>query len=342
MNRQLMNTSAQESSAPDSSIHELLQSTREALARESEQPKALFGVGIRTIAAVAVSAVVALLLVILISGVRQSDTASSFSVDVQQFKAALSSQSRIARSRISRRRIGSRISRRARSQPSRRPSNSSGCSRRPASRRHRPIASHPTSCCNDSCSGARRPVRRRTPNSEEQQEEWYKCMLNWWINSSLSRRSYLNSCLTPVLFGALLASTGTASADNLDIVRDLASRVGPIVGSALACPTVARSRVQLIVGKFQDAIREASSNDAERGDVSRLFDRYVADGREAVQRQKRPIARQRSARSPVLNNPSVRRRRRPRPLRSPTRSRRQRPMPRSRRPSRFRRAMCVA
>jgi ABC-type branched-subunit amino acid transport system substrate-binding protein len=111
-------------------------------------------------------------------------------------------------------------------------------------------------------------------------------MLNWWINSSLSRRSYLNSCLTPVLFGALLASTGTASADNLDIVRDLASRVGPIVGSALACPTVARSRVQLIVGKFQDAIREASSNDAERGDVSRLFDRYVADGREAVSTRK--------------------------------------------------------
>ena len=85
---------AHESSAPDSSIHELLQSTREALARESEQPKALFGVSFRTIAAVAVSAVVALLLVILISGVRQSDTASSFSVDVQQFKAALSSQSK--------------------------------------------------------------------------------------------------------------------------------------------------------------------------------------------------------------------------------------------------------
>jgi hypothetical protein len=87
-------SSAQESSAPDSSIHELLQSTREALARESEQPKGRFGVSIGTIVAVAVSAVVALLLVILISGVRQSDTASSLSVDVQQFKAALSSQSK--------------------------------------------------------------------------------------------------------------------------------------------------------------------------------------------------------------------------------------------------------
>jgi len=80
----------------------------------------------------------------------------------------------------------------------------------------------------------------------------------------------------------LLASSGTASADNLGVVRDLASRVGPIIGSAQACPNVARSRVQVIVDKFQGVIREASNNDAERGDVSRLFERYVADGRGSV------------------------------------------------------------
>jgi branched-chain amino acid transport system substrate-binding protein len=107
-------------------------------------------------------------------------------------------------------------------------------------------------------------------------------MSNRWINSSLSARSCLNSCWTPLLFGALLVSTGTASADNLGVVRDLASRVGPIVGSAQACPNVARSRVQLIVDKFQAVIREASANDSERGDVSRLFERYVADGRGLV------------------------------------------------------------
>jgi hypothetical protein len=85
-------SSAHESSAHESSVHELLQSTRDALARESTLPKALFGVSVRAIAAVAVSAVVALLLVILISGLRRSDTASTFLEDVQQFKAALSSQ----------------------------------------------------------------------------------------------------------------------------------------------------------------------------------------------------------------------------------------------------------
>jgi hypothetical protein len=111
-------------------------------------------------------------------------------------------------------------------------------------------------------------------------------MLNWWINLKLSRRSclnsFLNSCWTTVLFGALLANMGAASADNLSVVRDLASRVGPIIGSAQACPNVARSRVQVIVDKFQGVIREASNNDGERGDVSRLFERYVADGRGSV------------------------------------------------------------
>jgi branched-chain amino acid transport system substrate-binding protein len=102
------------------------------------------------------------------------------------------------------------------------------------------------------------------------------------MNSSLSPRPCLNSRWIAVLFAAVLASTGTASADNLGVVRDLASRVGPIIGSAQACPNVAASRIQLIVDKFQAVIREASNDDAERGDISRLFDRSVADGRGLV------------------------------------------------------------
>jgi branched-chain amino acid transport system substrate-binding protein len=108
-------------------------------------------------------------------------------------------------------------------------------------------------------------------------------MSSRWFNSSLLRSSCLNSRWVPVLTGVLLASSMcTASADNLSVVRDLASRVGPIIGSAQACQNVARSRVQLIVDKFQAVIREAANNETERGDVSRLFERYVADGRGAV------------------------------------------------------------
>jgi branched-chain amino acid transport system substrate-binding protein len=89
--------------------------------------------------------------------------------------------------------------------------------------------------------------------------------------------------LTIFLFGALLTGTaGAAAGDKTDVVRDLAGRVGPIVGSASACRDIARPRVQLIADKFAGVIAEASSNEAERSDLTQLFDRSVADGRNAV------------------------------------------------------------
>jgi len=85
-----------------------------------------------------------------------------------------------------------------------------------------------------------------------------------------------------VLFSALLASAANAAPGNTDVVRDLASRVGPIIGSSLACTDIARPRIQAIVDKFSAVIREASSNEAERDDLTQLLNRSVADGRNAV------------------------------------------------------------
>src|SRR5258708_16699265 len=77
-----------------------------------------------------------------------------------------------------------------------------------------------------------------------------------------------------VLLGASLASAaGTAYGSNTDVVRDLAARVGPIVGSAVACTDIARPRIQAIVDKFAAVIKEASSNEAERGDLTQLLNR---------------------------------------------------------------------
>src|SRR3979490_1266130 len=89
--------------------------------------------------------------------------------------------------------------------------------------------------------------------------------------------------LTIFLFSALLAGTaGAAAGDKTAVVRDLAGRVGPIVGSALACRDIARPRIQLIVDKFTAVITEASSNEAERSDLTLLLDPNVADGRSAA------------------------------------------------------------
>ena len=82
-----------------------------------------------------------------------------------------------------------------------------------------------------------------------------------------------------VLFG--IAGSAQAAGD-ITIVRDLASRVGPVIGSAQACRDIARPRIQTIVDKFSQVIREASSNEAERSDLTQTFDRTVAEGRAAV------------------------------------------------------------
>lgn len=68
----------------------------------------------------------------------------------------------------------------------------------------------------------------------------------------------------------------------MDVVRDLASRVGPVIGSALACPEITRPRTQFVIGKFAALIRDAASNEAQRADLAQLFDRSVAEGRGAV------------------------------------------------------------
>jgi len=97
------------------------------------------------------------------------------------------------------------------------------------------------------------------------------------------RSSCLKSGWVILLCAAMLANSAwTAPGDNLSVVRDLASRVGPIIGSALACSNIAPPRVQLIIEKFRTVIRGASRSDSERADLERSLDRYIEDGRSTV------------------------------------------------------------
>ena len=86
------------------------------------------------------------------------------------------------------------------------------------------------------------------------------------------------------LGGFLLASPAAIAApgDNINVVRDLAGRVGPILGAALACPDIAQSRIQMVADKFRAVIRDVSNNEGERSDIAQQFDRHVIDGRGAI------------------------------------------------------------
>ena len=86
-----------------------------------------------------------------------------------------------------------------------------------------------------------------------------------------------------LLIGMLLAGpAGAAPGDKLEVLRDLATRVGAVVGSALTCKDIARPRVQVVVDKFTSVIREASATEAERTDLTQALDRGVTEGRTAV------------------------------------------------------------
>jgi len=85
--------------------------------------------------------------------------------------------------------------------------------------------------------------------------------------------------MTAVTLSTVIAAPGDS---NIIVVRDLSGRVGPIIGSALACDNIARPRVRDIADKFQAVIQHASPVDAERDSLTRILDRYVADGRNAV------------------------------------------------------------
>jgi branched-chain amino acid transport system substrate-binding protein len=102
-------------------------------------------------------------------------------------------------------------------------------------------------------------------------------------NITRARTSWRLARWATALFGALLATTGSAApADSINVVRDLASRVGPIIGSALGCPDITQSRILAATNKFSAVIKDASPNDADREDLQRLFDRYVSYGRAAI------------------------------------------------------------
>ena len=82
--------------------------------------------------------------------------------------------------------------------------------------------------------------------------------------------------------GALLASPANAATNYVDVVRDLAAQIGPIIGSASACDDIARRRIQAMSDKFNQALREATLNDADRTELTRSLEAFAAAGRKLV------------------------------------------------------------
>ncbi len=141
-------------------------------------------------------------------------------------------------------------------------------------------------------SGTRKKTGRERHGPEADRRRRDKCqqslrqnviMTELEFSSPRPRGAFAMSFRLSMFFvGALLASEANAAGSSTEVVRDLAGRVGPIIGSAQVCRDIDRSRVQVIVDKFQSVIREASSQDTDRADLQRTFERNIADGRNVV------------------------------------------------------------
>ena len=77
----------------------------------------------------------------------------------------------------------------------------------------------------------------------------------------------------------LLPAAPALAAVSPDVVRDLASRVGPVIGQAATCPAIAQGRVQTIIDQFGEVIRQAASTTTERDLLIRSFNSSIAAGR---------------------------------------------------------------
>ncbi|WP_257167358.1 ABC transporter substrate-binding protein [Bradyrhizobium sp. SRS-191] len=115
-------------------------------------------------------------------------------------------------------------------------------------------------------------------------------MIDVLPQKAAARGPLVHARIAAMLLGTIVAVgafavTGDAQAapgETVSVARQLGSRVGPIIGSALACRDIARPRVQAIIEKFQLVIREAATSEADRDELTRLLDRYVAEGRSLV------------------------------------------------------------
>lgn len=108
-------------------------------------------------------------------------------------------------------------------------------------------------------------------------------MFDHGVGMKKQRNTRFPARVAIALCAALLAGPAAAAApgDNVGVVRDLASRIGPILGSALACQDIPQTRIQAVADKFRAVIRDVASNDAERDEISQSFNRYVVGARDA-------------------------------------------------------------
>jgi len=93
-------------------------------------------------------------------------------------------------------------------------------------------------------------------------------------------------CVFCVLLGLLVAlpgiGTSAPNSERSNVARQLAARVGKVVGAASGCQDISRSRIKAITDKFTTVVKNLGANDEDRIATLQIFENSLTEGQKAV------------------------------------------------------------
>jgi len=93
--------------------------------------------------------------------------------------------------------------------------------------------------------------------------------------------------VVPLVLGAALViptsiSTTAQRNERIEAARDLAVRVGQLLGAASVCREIARPRIKNMSDMLMDVLKSATTNTEELNAIKQSYDRSVAEGQRAI------------------------------------------------------------
>ena len=91
----------------------------------------------------------------------------------------------------------------------------------------------------------------------------------------------------PLVLGVALViptsiSTTAQRNERIEAARDLAARVGQLLGAASVCREIARPRIKNMSDMLMDVLKSATANADELNAIKQSYDRSVAEGQRAI------------------------------------------------------------
>jgi ABC-type branched-subunit amino acid transport system substrate-binding protein len=118
-------------------------------------------------------------------------------------------------------------------------------------------------------------------HSLKQRFRFFYCPDNYCIEGTWMTFQYALVVATTMVFAVPSIGNAGPREEKINIVRQLASRVGKVLGAASSCNDIARPRVRAVTDKMMEVIMASGAGREELASVLETFDEAVAEGERA-------------------------------------------------------------